>query len=197
MRLRCIHHVSEKLWDQYPLGTKLMWTLVFRQITQNRNILANSAKMFGSLTPHFIMSWIALVVQRAGKLHHEVIYPQAPPEQGARMVYYAIAFPIAYILVSICGVIPVAVTIVILVTRPLIAFAVTGTWALAVILLLLLWLSPYRLPLHEYMYPALKEWILKQNSAVYQSLPSHPYRAAPTRRIERSHQTRPLGCAAT
>ncbi|KAF3051226.1 hypothetical protein E8E11_007596 [Didymella keratinophila] len=193
MKFRFIRHVSRQLWDQYPLGTRLAWTFVFREVIQNRNILANSTKMFGFLMSHFIMIWAVLVVLWAGKLHHEVIYPPAPPEKGARMVYYAIAFPIAYILVGMCGVVLVAETIVVLVTLPLIAFAVVGTWALAVVLLFLLWFGLYRVPLYEYIYPALKTQILKQNSAMYQSLPSH----TPTIRIVRlrpGEQRNPIIC---
>lgn len=170
MSLRFLRHVSRQFWDQYPIGTRLTWSFVFRQMGQNRNILSNTTKLFISLFLHFFMIWSVYAIPGAARLHRDVIYPPAPPGLASKAAYYAFAFPVAYALVGVCGVFFAAVTAAILVTLPVLAVAIIGSWALAVLLFFILWLGLYRWPVYEVVRPALLDWMLKHNAGAYSPL---------------------------
>ena len=44
-----IHHVSRLFWNQYPLGTELTYTYVFRQFNLNRVMLCNALGVLATL----------------------------------------------------------------------------------------------------------------------------------------------------
>ncbi|XPS72424.1 hypothetical protein M3J07_004576 [Ascochyta lentis] len=186
MGLRAVRHVSQQLWEQLPLGTELRWAFVTHRLNRNRNAILNSTKLFGSAFLHLLNVWTVIAIPRATHLYQENRFPPAPPQLVAKAAYYFIIFPLAYLSVAVSILILATVSVAAVLLLVAVIVAVVGSWAVAVLLLFILWLGLYRLPIYEIIYPRLRNWISSHNSAVYSPLT----RETPTIRVV---QLRPGG----
>lgn len=130
-----IRNASRGFWAQYPIGTKLDWTLLSHQLNQNRIAIFNSFMLFFSLFVNVLRAWTVLVAPLS-TMKRDSIFQHAPSGgRASRYAYLAIAYQIGNLLALLNLIVTIVLLVGTLVILSIIAVVVIGVWALVVLLL--------------------------------------------------------------
>ncbi|EOA86522.1 hypothetical protein ACJQWK_08803 [Exserohilum turcicum] len=177
-----LRNFSHGLWDQYPIGTRLDSAFLSRRQNQVWSAISNAVMLFWSLFYNLGRIWPVLAKPLLVTNVNTELRKHIPPgSRAAKIMYIAVAYPLGYTLVAMALLLIIPTFIAVIVVLPIFAVLVLGLWAICVVALFLLWLTLYRYPVFELIYPRLRRRILLNNSHVYSGLP----RDAPSIRILR------------
>ena len=188
-----IHHVSRLFWNQYPLGTELTYTYVFRQFNLNRVMLCNALGVLATLFFNSLTFWNRILVPHLISQHRNVLLPLVPPGYVAKVAYYAVFSPILWSLIALISVVLLIPFLALMTALSLFAFAFIGIWTVFVVLLFISWFGLHRYPIYEILYPKIRRWMQAQNSGVYSALPRQITNIR-TIRLKRGEAREPIEC---
>jgi hypothetical protein len=166
-----VRNTSKGFWDQYPIGTKLDWSFLSHQLNQNRIGIFNSFMLFMSLYFNLSRPWTVLIVPLLSTINRDAIQQHVPAgSRVSKYLYLTFTYLIGILLCVLALSIAVIISLLALVILPILAVVVLGVWALIVLFLFFLWLTLYRYPAFEVIYPRLRKRILVNNSRAYSQL---------------------------
>jgi hypothetical protein len=132
--------------------------------------------LFFSLHVAVLEAWTVLSGPLLSTLDQEIFHRYAPTSgRTSKYLYLAMAYPIFYFVASLAVFFALILLIAAMLILPILAIVAVGIWALAVLLLFILWLAFYRYPAFEVIFPRLRKRSLINNSHVYSQLPTDPF----------------------
>jgi hypothetical protein len=173
---RFIRDASRGFWNQYPINTTLDWNFLSHQLHQNWIAIFSSIMLFFSLHVAILAAWTVLFGPLLSTLDQEIIHRYAPTSgRTSKYLHLAMAYPIFYFVASLAVFFALMLFIATIVILPILAIVAVGIWALAVLLLFILWPAFYPYPAFEVIFPRLPKRNLINNSHVYSQLPTNPF----------------------